>query len=78
MKIDWDNVGTNIVKYGALGVFALGLHLITTGAIDGHQDQEKRIVQLEHHHEDSLRPKPEPPTIPQKLWNWITLKEFRK
>jgi hypothetical protein len=80
MKINWDDVFTNLVKYGAIGIFALGLHLITKNAIEGHQNQERRIVQLENHHiEDELEKKEEPePSFLGKTWNWITLKEFRE
>lgn len=77
IKIDWDEIGNKVILYGILGIFALGLHLIITDAIDGHQDQETRISALEQHHADSLIP-PEKIPLRRKVWNWITLKEFRK
>jgi len=77
MKINWDDITTNIVKYGLIGIFALGLHLISTNAIDGHDNHEKRIAKLEQHHNEGLIP-PKKEPFNKKLWNWITFKEFRR
>ena len=77
IKIDFNEICNKVILYGVLGIFALGLHLITKGAIEGHEEQDKRLAALEEYHEESITPHEEPP-ITRKVWNWISFKEFRK
>ena len=86
VKINWDDIWTDIIKYGCIGICALGLHLIIENGIEGHETQSVQITEMradvnvlkKHHDEEVLKDELDEPSGGTKFWNWITFKEFRR
>lgn len=86
IKINWDDVITKLVVYSLVGIMALGLHLITTQAIEGYDElresqyymREDVNLLLEHHQEqveEAVKPEIK---IRTKIWRTVTFYEFRR